>query len=175
LIEAALQARNIAPGLKKVFASEHWPQIPHQIWQQSRQSAIDSIDKESELKIFGYDIDETMIIASKANARRAGVEDDIGFAQKDIRDLWIDQQYGIVISNPPYGIKLLELQDLNQIYISFHKTFRKKNGWSIYILTADKKFPDFFKRAKPDRVRKLFNGNIEVNYYQYYGDRPPPA
>ena len=98
---------------------------------------------------------------------------DISFAQKDVRDLWIDQQYGIVISNPPYGIKLAELQELNQIYISLHKTFRKKKGWSIYVLTADKKFPDYFKRAKPDRVRKLYNGNIEVNYYQYYGERPP--
>jgi putative N6-adenine-specific DNA methylase len=114
-----------------------------------------------------------MIPACKANARRAGVKKDIVFAQKDIRDLWIDQQYGIVITNPPYGIKLADLQELNRIYISMHKTFRKKKGWSIYVLTADKKFPDYFKRAKPDRVRKLYNGNIEVNYYQYYGERPP--
>ena len=95
------------------------------------------------------------------------------FEQKDIKDLWIDSQYGVMISNPPYGIKLGEFQELNQIYISIHKTLKKKLGWSLYVLTADKKFPDYFKRAKPDRTRKLFNGPIEVNYYQYYGERPP--
>ncbi len=173
LIEAAMLARNIAPGLRKDFASELWPQIPHKAWQQAREAARESIDLNSELDIYGYDIDEAMIPACKANAKRAGVKNDIVFTQKDIRDLWIDQQYGIVISNPPYGIKLAELQELNQIYISLHKTFRKKMGWSLYILTADKKFPDYFKRAKPDRVRKLYNANIEVNYYQYYGERPP--
>jgi len=175
LIEAAMLARNIAPGLKKEFASERWPQIPQLAWAQAREAAIASIDQSFELEIYGYDIDDAMISACKANAKRAGIKNDIIFAQKDIRDLWIDQQYGIVISNPPYGIKLAEFQEINQIYISLHKTFRKKKGWSIYILTADKKFPDYFKRAKPDRVRKLYNGNIEVNYYQYYGERPPRA
>ncbi|MFC1996610.1 class I SAM-dependent RNA methyltransferase [Chloroflexota bacterium] len=173
LIEAAMLARNIAPGLNKKFASEHWPNIDPKLWQQARELAHATIDRDSLLEIFGYDIDDALITACKANAKRAGVKTDIIFRQKDIQDLWIDQQYGIIISNPPYGIKLSELQELNQIYISLHKTFRKKKGWSIYILTADKKFPDFFKRDKPDRVRKLYNGNIEVNYYQYYGERPP--
>jgi putative N6-adenine-specific DNA methylase len=107
------------------------------------------------------------------NARRAGVGDDILFEQQDVKDLWIDKQYGIVISNPPYGLKMGEFQALNQIYISLNKTFKKKTGWSIYILTADAKFPDYFKRARPDRVRKLHNGAIEVHYYQYFGERPP--
>ena len=173
LIEAAMLARKIAPGLKKEFASEFWPNLPNNIWLQAREAAHDAIDRDSHIIIYGYDIDNDMISASKANAKRAGVKRDIIFSQRDIRELWIDQQYGIVISNPPYGIKLAELQDLNQIYISMHKTFRKKKGWSVYILTADKKFPDYFKRATPDRVRKLYNGNIEVNYYQYYGERPP--
>ena len=113
-----------------------------------------------------------MVAASKQNARRAGVEGNIVFEQKAVSDLWIDQQYGIVISNPPYGRNPADFQEINQIYISLHKTFRKKTGWSVYILTADKKFPDYFKRAIPDRVRKLFNGYIEVNYYQYFGERP---
>jgi putative N6-adenine-specific DNA methylase len=175
LIEAAMLARNLAPGLKKEFAAEDWPQISQQAWMKTREAARDAIVRGGELEIYGYDFDEAIIPACKANAKRAGVRNDIVFAQKDIRDLWIDQQYGIVISNPPYGIKLAEFREINQIYISLHKTFRKKKGWSIYILTADKKFPDYFKRAKPDRVRKLYNGNIEVNYFQYYGERPPRA
>ena len=92
--------------------------------------------------------------------------------QKDIKDLWIDAQYGILISTPPYGFKLGEIQEINQMYISIHKTFRKKSGWSLYIITGDKKFPDYFKRARPDRVRKLFNGPLQVNYFQYFGERP---
>jgi len=172
LIEAALIARNIAPGLKRNFASEEWPVVRQRAWDLARGDAKKAIIKGAELQIFGYDIDETMINFSKANARAAGLEHDIVFEQKDVKDLWIDKQYGIVISNPPYGFKIGELQALNQIYIALHRMFRKKKGWSLYILTADKKFPDYFKRAWPDRTRKLFNGNIEVNYYQYYGERP---
>jgi len=173
LIEAALIARNIAPGLRRKFASEQWPAIPPEAWQQARLAARGAIDTEGSLQIFGYDIDEAAIDASKVNARRAGVGADIVFEQKDVKDLWIDKQYGIVISNPPYGIKMGEFQALNQIYISLNKTFKKKKGWSIYILTADSKFVDYFKRARPDKVRKLYNGSIEVNYYQYFGERPP--
>ena len=172
LIEAALIGRNMAPGLNRHFASEHWPSIPQRVWDETRRHAKSVIEKESGLQILGYDIDPDAIEASKANARTAGVGADIVFKQKDIKDLWIDQQYGIIISNPPYGIKLGEFRELNEIYISIHKTFRKKTGWSVYILTADKKFPDYFKRAKPDRVRKLYNGPLEVNYYQYFGERP---
>jgi len=172
LIEAALLARNIAPGLNREFASERWPSIQKSAWREARRNAKEGIDKNPELQIYGYDIDPSMIEASKANVKRAGVEVDIIFEQKDIKDLWIDNQYGILISNPPYGIKLGRFEDLNEIYISIHKTFRKKTGWSVYVLTADKKFPDYFKRAKPDKVRKLYNGPLEVNYYQYFGERP---
>jgi len=172
LIEAALIGRNIAPGLNRHFASEHWPSIPQRAWDETRKNAKEVIDKKSELQIFGYDIDPAVIEAGKTNARKAGVGADIQFEQKDIKDLWIDQQYGIIISNPPYGFKLGKFEDLNEIYISIHKTFKKKLGWSVYILTADKKFPDYFKRAKPNKVRKLFNGPLEVNYYQYFGERP---
>ena len=172
LIEAAMIARNIAPGLKRDFASENWPSVPQAAWEEARQTAQSQVKTDLELKIYGYDIDPAMISAGKANAKAAGVDADIVFEQKDIQDLWIDQEYGIVITNPPYGVKLGEFQEMNKIYISINKTFRKKLGWSVYVLTADKKFPDYFKRAKPDRVRKLFNGPLEVNYYQYYGARP---
>lgn len=173
LIEAALIGRNIAPGLRREFASERWPAIAPEAWQQARLAARQAIDQEGSLQLFGYDIDATAIDASRMNARHAGVGTDIVFEQKDVKDLWIDKHYGIVISNPPYGIKIGDFQAMNQIYISLNKTFKKKKGWSIYILTADAKFPDYFKRARPDRVRKLHNGPIEVNYYQYFGERPP--
>lgn len=173
LIEAAMMARNIAPGLNREFASEAWPAIPSHVWRNARRAARKAIDLRGDLQIFGYDIDEASISACKINAENAGVGDDIVFEQQDVQDLWIDKPYGIVISNPPYGIKLSDFQEINQLYITLNKMFRKKKGWSLYILTADKKFPDYFKRARPDRVRKLYNGALEVNYYQYYGERPP--
>ena len=172
LIEAAMIARNIAPGLKREFASEKWPAIDKDTWRDARISARQAIDSDGNLQIFGYDIDENSIHACKVNARKAGVKNDIVFEQKDIKDLWIDKQYGIIISNPPYGIKMAEFRELNELYISLNKMFKKKKGWSLYILTADKKFPDYFKRSRPDRIRKLYNGTIEVNFYQYYGDKP---
>ena len=173
LIEAAMIGRNIAPGLERSFAAEYWERVPFSAWEQAREHARSVIKSDIELQLFGYDVDEEMIFASKANAKAAGVARDIQFERKDIRDLWIDQEHGVLISNFPYGVKMGNYRELNNIYISFHKTFRKKLGWSIYILTADKKFPDYFKRDKPSRVRKLFNGAIQVRFYQYFGERPP--
>ncbi len=173
LIEAAMIARNIAPGLQREFASERWPAINASTWQKARFAAREVQKPEGRLQIFGYDIDERSIQACKINAQNAGVAGDIVFEQKSVKDLWIDKQYGIAISNPPYGIRIAEFREINEIYISLNKTFRKKSGWSVYILTADEMFPNYFKRSLPDRVRKLYNGRIKVNYYQYYGERPP--
>ena len=172
LIEAAMIARRIPPGLKREFASEKWPAIDKKHWDEARRVAREAILPEGGLKINGYDIDPERIKDSQANARKAGVGADIVFEQKDINDLWINQAHGIIMCNPPYGIKLGSLKELTPLYVTIHHMFKNKPGWSLYILTGDDRFPDFFKRARPDKVRKLFNGTIEVNYYQYYGERP---
>ncbi len=172
LIEAAMIARNIAPGLKRGFASEKWPWIADEAWRDARLAAHDAIDFKTDLSLFGYDIDRLGINDSKANAVIAGVNKDIVFEQRDIRELWIDRQFGSIITNPPYGRRMSDFQNLNQLYLAINKTFRKKNGWSVYVLTADSQFPKYFKRARPDRVRKLYNGRIRVNYYQYYAPTP---
>jgi putative N6-adenine-specific DNA methylase len=175
LIEAALIGRNIAPGLHREFAAEGWPAIPAEAWAQAREEARSAILPGGSLLLQGYDIDPTSIEIARSNAAKAGVADDIQFEVKDVRKLWIDREFGIVITNPPYGIRLAEYQELNSIYLALNKMFRKKDGWSIYVLTADQKFPDFFKRGRPDRVRKLYNGTIETNFYQFYGRKPPEA
>lgn len=172
LIEAALLARNIAPGLQRGFSAESWPIFTHNEWQHARESAQAAIQSYENPQLFGYDIDPSAVALSQQNATKAGVGDVIQFAQKDVKQLWIDRQYGIVITNPPYGKRLAEFREINQIYIALNKMFRKKTGWSVYVLTADKKFPDYFKRARPDRVRKLYNGKLEAHYYQYHGERP---
>jgi putative N6-adenine-specific DNA methylase len=170
-IEAALIARNIAPGLNRSFAAESWESIGRHKWSETREEARHLIDRTTELSISGFDIDGTGIQDSKKNALNAGVAEDIVFEQMSISDLWIDRQFGSVITNPPYGRRMAEYRDLNQIYLTMNKIFKKKRGWSIYVLTADSMFPKYFKRARPDRVRKLYNGRIRVNYYQYYGDK----
>ena len=173
LIEAALLGRNIAPGLHRTFAAEGWPAIPAAAWANARQEAHKAILPSGTLQLQGSDSDPTSIEIARSNAAKAAVADDIQLEVKDVKKLWIDQQYGIVITNPPYGIRLAEYRDLNAIYIALNKMFRKKSGWSIYVLTADDKFPDYFKRAQPNRIRKLYNGTIQTNYYQYHGDKPP--
>jgi len=172
-IEAAMLARNIAPGIQRDFASEAWPTIGLKPWKDARREAEGAIRRDIEVQIFGSDIDPAMVELSKNNAQKIGLAEDIVFEEKDVRDVWIDKPYGVVITNPPYGIRMGEFAEINQLYVSLHKTFRKKKGWSVYVLTADTKFPDYFKRAKPNRVRKLFSGPLEVRYYQYYGERPP--
>ena len=172
LIEAALMGRNIAPGLNRDFAAEGWPAIPAEAWAQARAEAQNAILPSGDLQLQGSDNDAASIEIARSNAAKAGVAEDIQFEVKDVRKLWIDREFGILITNPPYGIRLSEYQELNSIYIALNKMFRKKDGWSIYVLTADKKFPDYFKRAKPSRVRKLYNGTIETHFYQYYGRKP---
>ncbi|MBP6016328.1 MAG: class I SAM-dependent RNA methyltransferase [Candidatus Promineofilum sp.] len=171
LIEAAMIGRRMAPGLRRAFAAERWPVVGEAQWQAARQAAEAAIDRSGELALFGYDIDAEAIRVAKQNAALAGVAADVTFEQKALADLWIDQERGILISNPPYGRRMAEFQEINALYITLNKMMRKKSGWSVYILTADDKFPDYFKRGRPDRVRKLFNGNIRVDYYQYHGER----
>lgn len=173
LIEAAMIGRNMAPGLNRTFASEEWPAVPQVAWDAAREEARAAIDTSGELNIIGYDVNQYTIGVARDNAQKAGVGGDIHFETKDIHDLWIDQQYGILISNPPYGRRMSEYREINAIYITLNKMLRKKKGWSVYILTADDKFPDYFKRSRPNRVRKLYNGNIRVGYYQYHGDKQP--
>ncbi len=170
LIEAAMIARNIAPGLKREFAAELWPSINQKVWDDARAAAQAAIRPSGDLKIFGYDIDETRIKDCLVNAKKAGVAADIVFERKDIKDLLIDQPMGNVISNPPYGVNIGSPGELAPLYITINNIFGNKKGWALYMLTADKRFPDFFKRSHPPKVRKLFNGTIEVNYYQYYAE-----
>ncbi|MBK8987168.1 MAG: class I SAM-dependent RNA methyltransferase [Chloroflexi bacterium] len=167
LIEAALQARQMAPGLGRSFAAEAWPILDAAWWQGAREAARAMRRAGPIGPLLGYDIDAAAVAASRQNAANAGVADDIVFTPKDVRDLWIDQQFGVLICNPPYGRRLSDFQEMNQLYIALNKMLRKKSGWAVCILTADPKFPDYFKRSRPDRVRKFYNGRIRVNYYQY--------
>ncbi|MBN1870289.1 MAG: class I SAM-dependent RNA methyltransferase [Candidatus Omnitrophica bacterium] len=174
LIEAAMIARNIAPGLKREFISEKWPLIDQAAWSNARLSARAAINPGGTLQISGYDISADRIKGCLRNAKNAGVETDIVFMQKDINDLRLPQTGGIMITNPPYGVKLSNIEEVRSIYRRMDQLFREGEGWSLYLLTADKKFPEYFKRMRPSRVRKLYNGTLQVNLYQYFDSAGKP-
>lgn len=171
LIEAALIARNIAPGINRNFVSESWTQIPKEVWDNARLEAKKAIIKDGDLKIYGSDIDPKSISLAKENARLAGVEKDIKFEIKDISDIKMEEDFGVIISNPPYGERLGTDNEIEFLYEKMGKTFLSNKTWSSYILTAYAYFENAFgKRA--DVKRKLFNGTIETQYYQYRGEKP---
>ncbi len=172
VIEAAMIGRNIAPGLKRDFAARHWPWIGEAVWQTEIEKAEQAIDRDSPIRMVASDLDPASIEAARQNAEAAGVGDCITFTCQDFRDVDYHDEYGILIANPPYGERLTENVDLKSLYEDLRPIVRKLPTWSIYILTSYEGFTNLFNR-KPDRERKLYNGNIEVRYYQYYGPRPP--
>lgn len=171
-IEAAMIAKNIAPGLNRDFSSKYWPIIGETIWKEETKNAYLAIDVDSELKIFASDINEQNLEAAKENAEEAGVDDAIVFTLSDFNELELQDDYSILITNPPYGERLMTEDEVLVLYTNIREKFAPLNTWSKYILTSYTDFVPTY-RKKPDRQRKLFNGNIPTWYYQYYGPRPP--
>lgn len=171
-IEAAMLARNIAPGLSRTFACSEWPQIPEYIWDSERQSALDQIE-DIPLNIQLSDIDERAVKATIKNAEQAGVADAITVTQSDFRDVKMKNDYSVIITNPPYGERISNKQsrELKQLYRDFGTMCRKLSLNSKYIITSFGGFENLFEK-KADRIRVLFNGNVKARYYQYYGPKP---
>ena len=171
-IEAAMIGKNIAPGIQRNFASENWPRVKEEYWKEERISARKAILQDRELNIVATDIDENAIEIAKENAFEIGVDDCIEFNTKDVLDLNIkEEEYGVIISNPPYGERIGEKKEVEKLYREMGKKFNKLNTWSIYILTSNTEFEKLYGK-KASRRRKLYNGRIRVDYYQYYGPRP---
>ena len=171
-IEAALIARNIAPGLNRKFAFEGWELVPDEIIKQEKKAAFEAVDQSGELMIYGYDIDTRAIEAAKANADVAGVADDIQFKQMAVKDFRPDGERGIIITNPPYGERIGEKEKIEKIYIDIKRLLTEHPDWSCFAVSPDKGFEKKALGRPADRRRKLYNGNIQVCYYQYHGQRP---
>lgn len=171
-IEAALIGRNIAPGLNRKFASEEWERIGPALWKQARIDAYKAIDYDTELKIYGTDIDPEAIEVAKENAIKAGVDDCITFEVKPCEETKLMGDYGVLITNPPYGERLGELKEVENIYRALGRIMAENTTWSTYLITSMEYFEKLFGR-KADAKRKLFNGRIKTDYYQFYGPRPP--
>lgn len=171
-IEAALIGQNIAPGFNREFVSESWKWFDAKIWDEVRMEAEDVANYDQPLDITGSDIDHRMVEIAKKNSYEAGLGDLIDFKQMQVRDLTTKKEYGTIVGNPPYGERLGEKDLVEQMYKEMGQTFAKLDTWSIYIITSH---PDFERLyGKPaTKKRKLFNGFIRTDYYQYWGKRPP--
>ncbi|HER0425900.1 TPA: class I SAM-dependent RNA methyltransferase [Streptococcus pyogenes] len=169
-IEAAMIGMNIAPGFNRSFAFEEWSWVDKDMVQQVRDDAEQEANYEIELDISGFDIDGRMIEIAKSNAEEAGLSDVITFKQMRLQDFRTDKVNGVVISNPPYGERLLDDKAVDILYNEMGQTFAPLKTWSKFILTSDELF-ELKYGQKADKKRKLYNGTLKVDLYQFYGER----
>lgn len=172
VIEAAMMAKNIAPGLNREFDSEKWRWIEPEIWEKVRNEAKESVVDALDVKIEGYDMDPRAISIARENAVLAGVADIVHFQVRDVKDFSTSRQYGTIICNPPYGERLNEVKEVEQLYKVMGKVFKPYTTWSKYIITSHDGFENAYGE-KSTKNRKLYNGRIKTHFYMYFGERPP--
>jgi len=169
-IEAALIGKNIAPGLYRSFAFEDWTWVEKDQVQKARAEARAQMKQDVQLDISGSDLDARMIEIARNNAEEAGVADSILFKQMRLQDLHTDKINGVIISNPPYGERLLDDSAVTKLYQEMGETFAPLQTWSKFILTSDEAFESKYG-SSADKKRKLYNGTLKVDLYQYFGQR----
>ena len=166
-IESAMILANIAPGLNRGFAAEKFPLITPQMWDEAREAARAAQSKDIDFEIFASDIDEEATDIAYENALRAGVTDYLNIFTADARSIEKPDRRGTIICNPPYGERLMTPREAEQLYRDMGKNFARFEPWQIYILTSMESFERHYGR-KADRVKRLYNGMIPCNLYQYY-------
>ena len=171
-IEAALIGMNLAPGLNREFAAEKWPAIPKTLWIKAREEAKELAYYKQPIHIIGTDMDGEVLSLARYHARQAGVEDKVFFQKLPVSELRSKRKYGCIICNPPYGERLGDIKQTEDLYREMGEIFKALDTWSFYILAAHPNFERLFG-SKADKKRKLYNGRIQCNYFQYYGPRPP--
>ena len=164
-IEAALIAKNRAPGLKRRFAAEAFPWAPAEVWEQVREEAKTKEFK-GDYKILGSDNDPKCISLAMANARKAGVADCITFKDGDATKMSLPAQEGLMVCNPPYGQRMMEQQSAQRLYGYFGRHVKFADGWKKYIITSEPEFEHYFGR-RANKKRKLYNGMIKCDLYMY--------
>lgn len=170
-IEAAMIAANIAPGINRSFIAEQWPCLDSSVWQRVRQELKDAVIEPEDLHIIGTDIDDSVVRRARNNAARAGVGQYIHFQRSDLRDAKSRFSYGTMICNPPYGERIGEQRDAELLYKRLGKVFAAEFGtWSCHVITPCSTFEKLFGR-QADKKRKLFNGRIRCDLYQFFGPK----
>ncbi|MDD3205292.1 MAG: class I SAM-dependent RNA methyltransferase [Lachnospiraceae bacterium] len=172
-IEAALMAANIAPGMNRSFTAENWSEIVgKKIWYDCMDEANDMVDMNIETDIQGYDIDPDMVAIARENAKLAGVEKLIHFQQRPLEKLSHPKKYGFIITNPPYGERLEEKENLPPLYRMIGERYRALDAWSMYLITAYEQ-AEMDIGLKATKNRKIYNGMMKTYFYQFLGPKPP--
>ena len=172
-IEAAMMAAGMAPGMKRHFTAESWRHIVGEtVWRDAFEEAGELVNLDVEPDIQGYDIDDEMVSIARANAKLAGVDKLIHFQRRDIAQLSHPKKYGFLITNPPYGERMQEKEELPGLYKTIGERFRMLDSWSMYLISAYENAERDIGR-KADKNRKIYNGMMKAYYYQFLGSKPP--
>ena len=172
-IEAAMIGANIAPGMNRSFISEEWTHIiPKKEWYDAIDEAEDMIIRDIEMDIQGYDISENAIKAAMENARNAEVDHLVHFQRRPLNQTSHRKKYGFIITNPPYGRRLDEPDEMPSLYKEIGNVYRSLDSWSMYLITAYEQAEKYIGR-KADKNRKIYNGMMKTYFYQYMGPKPP--
>lgn len=171
VIEAAMIGQNIAPGYNREFDSEHWPWMKQEMWEEVRNEAEELANYDQPLDILGTDIDHRMIKIAEANALEAGFGDLIQFQQRQLKDFTTESENGVVVGNPPYGERIGEIEVIEEMIGDMGRIFAKYPTWSVYMLSSMARFETLYGQPATKK-RKLFNGFIRTDLFQFWGERP---
>lgn len=171
-IEAAFIALNIAPGLQREFDAEKWPAVSGSLWRSARDEAAGKVLQHNKLRVHGFDIDGKVLELARYHASQAGLGEAVSFQVRPVADLRSRHKYGYIICNPPYGLRMGDINYVERLYREIGSVFRQMDTWSYYILTAHPRFEHLFMRQS-DKKRKLYNGRIQCYFYQYFGPKLP--
>jgi putative N6-adenine-specific DNA methylase len=168
-IEAAMMMNNIAPGLERGFAAMRYDFVPTDIWKKAKEEAND-LKLDTSFEAYASDIDPECVEITKENCRRAGVVKWVKAFERNALEIRTGGRRGTIVCNPPYGERLLSMQDAEKLYRDMGRQFRNLDNWQIYVLTSHEGFERLYGQ-KADKVRKLYNGMIKCNYYQFFKKR----
>ena len=165
-IEAALIAKNRAPGLYRDFTASRWKNISPSVWKDVRELAR-SKEYNGNYNIVGADLDPKALAIARENAQRAGVADIIRFELADASSFDRKTERGVIVTNPPYGERIMEKQQAEELYRSFGRQYLQSENWQLYLLSSHTEFERCFGK-QADKKRKLYNGMIKCDLFMYF-------
>ena len=167
LIEGAMMARRLAPGLRRSFVAEGFSFLPETVWREERARAMNAVRSDVAFRGFGSDTDPASVALARENAGKAGVADFLDFRVADVKDFAPDTPRGVIVTNPPYGERLLDTAAAERLYRRMGQVFPARHGYRTTVITSHEDFEKLFGRPA-DKRRKLYNGNLKCQVYLYY-------
>ena len=161
----------MAPGINRNFVAEDWAIIDKSIWEDARKFAQSKIN-DKDFRVLGSDIDGRLLKIARDNIERAGVDDCVVVQTLDMREFSSNKKYGCIVTNPPYGERIGQAKEVENLYKEMGKVFSKLELWSVFVLTSHLDFQKLYG-TKATKNRKLYNGKIQAYFYQYFGPLPP--